>query len=519
MNDGRPSLEEVREKLRAHGYLDAGIERTIFTAPRVSGAIAPSVLAGAAAFAAAEAGAVLARGEIAPRTGVALFWLLGFAALLPVATLAGAFLFFFSRVLRATLDPKKFSALAGAVAAAAVFLLFTAAVRSLPGASSGEPIAAVALVSVAAFYFARAVRATVLSLALRRQIVELGRPPLFRRVAAWLVLILAVVSLLSSRPGAPPSPPPPLQVSPRRHPLVVAAVDGVPGESLPLIAPGAPWVAWRRAAALPPEVWTTIATGSSPRRHGVAAFERVSLFGRVALAPPYGSSWLLRGPFHGLKISERIPVSARQRRLPAFWEIAARAGIATEAVNWWASEEVAGAEVVDNAEIARLASTGAEDDAAAIARFRSIRARRRPGLSTIYLPGADITRGPLTVAAREFLEAEIASARRGEENFWIISDAGRSGLSGGIAFVDEAAAGSESKGSPFDAAPSILARLGVPPARDLDGTPLRGIFSSGALESGSVETYGPRGFAGGAPRSSPEGQEYLRRLKSLGYLN
>src|SRR6185369_10608493 len=49
-----PSLDEVRARLRSQGYLDAGIERAIFTAPRASGAILPSAVTGAVACAAAS---------------------------------------------------------------------------------------------------------------------------------------------------------------------------------------------------------------------------------------------------------------------------------------------------------------------------------------------------------------------------------------------------------------------------------------------------------------------------------
>ena len=66
------------------------------------------------------------------------------------------------------------------------------------------------------------------------------------------------------------------------------------------------------------------------------------LFGSIALSPPAGTAWSFRGPLRWLGAAGRLPVSGAQRRAYAFWEIAARAGVPTVAVNWWASESVPG---------------------------------------------------------------------------------------------------------------------------------------------------------------------------------
>ena len=71
---------------------------------------------------------------------------------------------------------------------------------------------------------------------------------------------------------------------------------------------------------------------------------------------------------------------------------------------------------------------------------------------------------------------------------------------------------------PEDAAPSILARSGLPAAADLPGHPVAALFPPGALETSTVPTYGPR-TAPAAPRSAVTDREYLEKLKSLGYLN
>jgi hypothetical protein len=80
--------------------------------------------------------------------------------------------------------------------------------------------------------------------------------------------------------------------------------------------------------------------------------------------------------------------------------------------------------------------------------------------------------------------------------------------------------GSEMKSvrvSAWDAAPSILARSGVPVARDLPGRPASALFAPGTLEAATVATYGPRIVppSAAAPESD---REYLEKLRSLGYL-
>ncbi|HET9795524.1 MAG TPA: hypothetical protein VFS34_13810 [Thermoanaerobaculia bacterium] len=511
-----PPIDEVRARLRAQGYLDAGIERAIFNAPRASGAILPSAAAGAVACVVASTAALAARGAVVPAGGA----FLAAAALLvieiPLALAAAAAVLLAARFRRAPSRPARSALIAAAAAAILVFGLFTAGVRSLPASPGAHPALALAAVAVAAFYFARAARATSLSLALRRHVPLPERLSWRRGAAAALAVLLGAASLWASRrePGAAF---PPLTISPRPDALVIVGLDGVSPETLGLLAPDAPLVRWRRGAAPPPEIWTTIATGVPPSRHGVAAFERISLFGKAALTPPAGTGWIFRGPLRWAKATGRVPVSGAERRAWTFWEVAARAGIPTVSVNWWASEAVPGARVVENREIALRAASGAEDDAAAIAAFRRAEEAVAPRLATIYLPGADIDGGPLSRPAREFVAQRLAIARAGGGALWLLADAGRSGASGGWALVDPAAQRALPSVRAEDVAPSAIARLGIPAARDLAGSARADMFRPGALETAAVATYGER--RPGAPAAPTEtGREYLEKLKSLGYL-
>ena len=211
-----------------------------------------------------------------------------------------------------------------------------------------------------------------------------------------------------------------------------------------------------------------------------------------------------------------------------FWEVAASAGISSLSVGWWASGPWPGAVVVDNRTVFARASDGASADREALRVFESD-ARRGFGVSTVYLPGCDIARDDRAVrrAAEgrivELLRSETARARAGEIVLVVLAADSHphDGSLGRLVVFD--GRGQEKPRSirvrPEDAAPSILARAGVPPALDVTGRPVPALFASGTLETSTVASWGPRV----APPSStaPEArsdEEYLEKLRSLGYL-
>jgi hypothetical protein len=63
----------------------------------------------------------------------------------------------------------------------------------------------------------------------------------------------------------------------------------------------------------------------------------------------------------------------------------------------------------------------------------------------------------------------------------------------------------------------VLARAGVPAARDLVGVPVAALFAPGSLETATVASYGPRVAPAGSPAPESD-REYLEKLRSLGYL-
>jgi hypothetical protein len=350
---------------------------------------------------------------------------------------------------------------------------------------------------------------------------------LFAAVAA---LSLAAVFLATRR--QPQRAPPPLP-SPRAATVVVVGIDGLSVDArddsgepafAKLFAQGAAG-RWNAERASPAEIWTDLSTGVPAARHGVRALEWVRPWGLPALRPPFGTAWYFRGVGLAAGAVSRAPVSAEERRSPAFWEVAATAGLPSLAVGWWASGPWPGADVVENREVLARSSGGLEADAVAIAEFE----RRAVGkkVAAVYLPGADILRGdpPARRAALArawlFLDRMISRARRGESALVVIAADSHpaAGSFGRMVVFEKGNRPGSATIRPFDVAPSLLARAGVPVARDLAGKPAAALFAAGNLESETVATYGDR-IAPPVPRPSRgTDREYLEKLKSLGYLN
>lgn len=526
----RPTLDEARARLRELGYLDAGVDRLLFRPvfEGRGGAFLTAVLIGAfaaalAAVAAVEAAEPGVSGSAA--TVAALFAHVFLASLLPAGLLALVLRFLAVRV-RA---PGVAATAAGMAAAVLVFILWIGGTYSLERGPSARTLLWAIPIGVAAFFLAAAVRLGFLALAFARA----GKLPrrILRRVfagAAALGLLVAILLLFSRSGEAPVAPP---QPSPRPIPVVVIAVDGLDldgagkgGEPAKILERGdAGW--WPAESRVPPEIWTTMATGVPAARHGVRALTRVRPAGApLALRPPWGTSWYLRrlGPMLGLVAN--APVSHVDRRSLDFWEVAASAGIPSLSVGWWAAGPWPGATVVENRTVFARAANGEEADVQAIALFEAERAKGA-GLATVYLPGSDIARDD--PAARQAAAARIADllatyvkrAARGDLVLVVLaadSHPGKESLARMVVF-DGTPGARKVRLRPEDVAPSILARIGVPAARDIEGRPVPGIFAPGSLEIAEVASWGPR--AAPAEAAAPESDaEYLEKLRSLGYL-
>ena len=525
-----PTLTEARAKLRELGYLESRVERFVFrrALEGLTGLLLPVVLAGALAASLAETAAVAASqfrfGE-SPRSIVLLFAQLFVAALLPSAAFAAALVVAADRSAR----PGRGGAAFGLAASAGVLGLWIFGTWRL-----GPDRAATALVwgipvSLAALLFGATARVTFLARAFARS----GRLPERPRRAILLSAVagaFSIAALLFAARREPVHPPPPLP-SRRREAVVVVGIDGLaldagrPGDEpvARLLSAGANgW--WDARPASPAEAWTDLATGVPAARHGVRALEWVRPFGVPALRPPWGTSWYLRGIGLAIGTVSRAPVSAFERRSLAFWEVAASAGLPALAVGWWASGPWPGATVVENREVLARAANGIDADAVAIRDFERFFDGR--SVAALYLPGADILRGnpPARASAlarvAPYLERWIARGRRGEVALVVLAvDSHPSaGSRGRMVVFDGATATANVRIRPLDFAPSVLARSGIPVARDLPGRGIAALFRPGSIETSAVTTYGERIVP--VPAERPEtDREYLRKLKSLGYLN
>ncbi|HEY2796961.1 MAG TPA: hypothetical protein VGK26_03665 [Thermoanaerobaculia bacterium] len=538
-SSNRPTLDEARARLRALGYLDAGVERMlfrpVFEGRGLGGAWLPAIGLGAFGAALASVAAIEgAEGFASLLSAAVVFLHLFLADLLPAALLAALLTPLADR----SRAPGPAATAAGFGAAAAVFALWVLGTRGLEREISLRALLWGIPVAAASLFLAAAVRLAFLARAFARSGALPGKATrrLFAAAAAAGLLVAAL--LFSSRGDSRREPAPP-QPSPRTSPTVVLAIDGLdldgpgkPAAAAALLSRGATgW--WPLERLTPPELWTDLASGEPARRHGVRALTRVRALGAgESLRPPLGTSWYFRrlGPL--LRTVASAPVSGADRRRLDFWEVAASAGIPSLAVGWWASAPWPGATVVDNRAVLSRSSNGVDADHVATEIFeQELRERHGDGVATLYLPGCDIEREnpatrPSAVAQVErLLEDSVARAERGEVVLIVLAADSHPGSAAALGrmVVFDAPAAADSRAartvrvSAGDVAPSILARSGVPVARDLPGRPAAGLFAAGTLETATVATYGPRIVppAAAAPESD---REYLEKLRSLGYL-
>jgi len=91
-----------------------------------------------------------------------------------------------------------------------------------------------------------------------------------------------------------------------------------------------------------PVIWTTIATGAEPKRHGVTDF---SAFSAPGISPiPQKMRWpkwtlckKLAALGFRTGFTQRRPFSSVSRRVPAIWNVASHAGLLVGVLNWWCS--------------------------------------------------------------------------------------------------------------------------------------------------------------------------------------
>lgn len=539
MTDGAQppyGLEEARQRLKDLGYLDGRVERFVFRRALAGrgGLFVPGVLsltfAAALACAASVETSDSAFGR-APGPLLAAFVHFFAAWLVPAALLAAGAAFAADRARRPALGGLAVGLVAGGLPIA----LWIAGSYALGGGLLhalvwGIPVSAAALLaaeSMGSGFLARAyAHSSVLP--------ERAWRGVFLAVAVLGMIAAASLFALRREPETvrPPQP------SGLSDEVRVIAVDGLeldgPASQTStklknLFDTGATgW--WPAQNVSPPEIWMNLATGVPAKRHGVRALERVRPIGSsLALRPPPGTAWYLRGVGRALGLVKSAPVSASDRRSLTFWEVYSSAGLPSASVGWWSSGPWPGAFVVGNDTVLAQARTGGDVDGVAVEALRKAAGRGAVALWTAYLPSSDIVRSDAAARARalagveSFLDEQVSDVARSAKPIVLIVLAADShppegGLGRMIVFDRGAGRGAKVRIQPEDVAPSILARAGIPGAADLPGHAVAALFDARFLEKATVPSYGPRLFM--APgQGTVSDREYLEKLKSLGYLN
>lgn len=459
------TFEEARERLRARGYLDRGVEGAVLKGALAARTRTLGLLRGAAlaalflavALALAGTSAVALASALPARDALVLFAWLAAGALLAASGLVLLLAAFAWLRVRGRSDPTGAStevAVGFGVLAGVGAVLATRPVLEAAGpAAAAAALAAAALAVVLAVRTARGVAFAVLAASGRAAFSRAPRPALALG-AALAAGLLAAGGWLLLRTPAPPGEPLVVRAGTAR--VVLVAVDGWVPEAAagtePLAA--AARLSYRKATSDPAAFWTTVATGEPPRRHGVGALELVRLDGvRSPVRLTAGTGWYLGRLLPALGFAREESVTSAARRVAAAWEVAHRAGLASLVVNWWTTwpADARGGVVLGNhlyfaaragsrldgeawppeaaARAAALAPRGglaeagaaslAADarglDAFAMAAFRQEAARSRPRLSLLYLPGLDILGAALGEEGRSVAErVALAAAIRDE---------------------------------------------------------------------------------------------------------
>jgi hypothetical protein len=383
-------VDELRQQLRALGYLDAGVNRFVLgpasDARRpVAIALLASLRVGClAALLLGPAAAIGLSGRLpglvtGPRDAVvvavylgllfgAAVSLVGFAASLLVASFAG------ERIARRA---GPLSRGAGAAVAAACLVYLTLWWRSAnAGFGWTAPVwtgfALLVAVTISLLLGHLASASAFAVVIARRGHPRVATdddlsPPTVQRTAfsSWrMTIALAAIAfagaaalLVVTAPTVDARRPlAPVAVVPSGLRVRLIAIDGVDPAVLDDVAAAGriPWLmaalnGTRARLALderdglrdPARSWTTVATGRTPADHGVHSIETRRVAGLHGTVPGPGEPSALGNAIRGatdlLRLTRPAIASGNERRVKTMWDVASEAGLRTAIVNWWAT--------------------------------------------------------------------------------------------------------------------------------------------------------------------------------------
>jgi hypothetical protein len=369
-------VDELRQQLKALGYLDARVDRFVIGRPDASArplrflAAASArigILAGALLGPAAAVGVRLRVPELVTGAADAVVLALYFAVLFGIgAALASALAIAIGVTIARTASTRAdfarrarmVAGLVGAVIGlvALVYLTLWWRAASIVGgtASLGWSAAVLAIAAAISLLLGHAVAATILAALARAGFgAALGRGvPLSSprtTVPLGLVAGLGAVLLLVAAPGPEPRTTPPLTVVPTDQHLLVLAIDGLDVATITRLreAGRLPTFEALLSGAVaelasdsdrdPARVWTTIATGQPPERHGIRTLESRQVAGLEGRLNPASRWRIVTAATDLIRLTRPAIASGDERLIPAFWEVAARAGLRTAVVHWWAT--------------------------------------------------------------------------------------------------------------------------------------------------------------------------------------
>jgi hypothetical protein len=290
------------------------------------------------------------------------------AAAFGVATAIAAFALIMpaSVIARGASGSAAFASRARRVSAAAGVLIFVASLAyltlwwgSAASASGRPPVAWLILAVAISLGLGHAVMVTALAVVARVGTSTALAPGVpmssWRATTAFAAaaFVGAAALLIATAPGTSPAPASPaLTVVPTGERVLVIAIDGLDlalldrlrgvnpdalrGFSRLLAGAGATLTS--DTDRDPARVWTTIATGQPPERHGISALEARQVAGVDGqLRPTSRAGELFAGASDLLRLTRPAIASGSERRIPTFWEVAARTGLRTSVIHWWAT--------------------------------------------------------------------------------------------------------------------------------------------------------------------------------------
>jgi hypothetical protein len=371
---------ELREQLRALGYLDARVDRFVLGAAArrdrpvglaAAASVRIGILAGALLGPAAAIGLGARLPGLVTKTSDAIV-LAGYLAILfGVAAALVAFLatLVAGMAARRAGDSERFPARARRVststglivtAACLVYLALWWRTTVLAAASGGVAATAAAMAVAVAISLLLGHGVTVTSLAYLARVGGSTRAPAAGMpLPSWkamlpvgLVAFVGAMALLfatsATRAGAGDSPT--LTVVSTGQHVDVIAIDGIDPATLERLRtagrlPNFSRLLGQSIAMLTPEadrdpakVWTTIATGQPPEKHGIRGLESRQIAGVDGQFRSESRVWsALTAATDLVRLTRPAIASGEQRLIPAFWEVAARAGLRTAVVHWWAT--------------------------------------------------------------------------------------------------------------------------------------------------------------------------------------